>query len=48
MGDIPLGVTAFRWYNLPVERPAHPNLDRWFQRVCERPAFREHCMAALT
>jgi glutathione S-transferase len=48
MGDIPLGVTAFRWYNLPVERPAHPNLDRWFQRVCERPAFREHCMAPLT
>jgi glutathione S-transferase len=48
MGDIPLGVAAFRWYNLPVERPAHPNLDRWYQRLCERPAFREHCMAALT
>jgi glutathione S-transferase len=48
MGDIPLGVTAFRWYNLPVQRPAHPNLERWFQRVCERPAFREHCMAPLT
>jgi len=48
MGDIPLGVAAFRWYNLPVERPAHANLDRWYQRLCERPAFREHCMALLT
>lgn len=48
MGDIPLGVAAFRWYNLPVERPVHANLDRWYQRLCERPAFREHCMAPLT
>ena len=48
MGDIPLGVAAFRWYNLPLERPAHPHLDRWYASLCERPAFREHCMAPLT
>ena len=48
MGDIPLGVAAFRWYNLPVQRPAHANLDRWYQQLCERPAFRAHCMAPLT
>lgn len=48
MGDIPLGVAAFRWYNLPIERPSYANLDRWYQRLCERPAFRDHCMAALT
>jgi glutathione S-transferase len=48
MGDIPLGVAAFRWYNLPLERPAHPNLHAWYQRICERPGFREHCMAPLT
>jgi glutathione S-transferase len=48
MGDIPLGVAAFRWYNLPVERPALGNLDRWYRSLCERPAFRGHCMAPLT
>jgi glutathione S-transferase len=48
MGDIPLGVTAFRWFNLPLERPAMANLERWYGRLCERPAFREHCMAPLT
>lgn len=48
MGDIPIGVTAFRWFNLPIERPALDNLDAWYKRICERPAFRQHCMATLT
>ena len=48
MGDIPLGVAAYRWFNLPIERPAMANLQRWYQRLCERPAFRQHCMLPLT
>lgn len=48
MGDIPLGVGAFRWYNMDIDRPAFTHLDAWYARLCERPAFREHCMAALT
>ena len=48
MGDIPIGVAAFRWYNLDIERPALEHLDAWFARLCSRPAFQEHCMAALT
>lgn len=41
MGDIALGVAAQRWFNLPVERPAAPNLEAWYQRLKERPAFRK-------
>jgi glutathione S-transferase len=48
VADIPYGVAAFRWFNLPIERPALPQLDRWYARICERPAFREHCMLPLT
>jgi glutathione S-transferase len=48
MGDIPMGVAAFRWFNLPLERPEHRNLEAWYQRICERPAFKQHCMAPLT
>jgi glutathione S-transferase len=48
MGDIPLGVAAFRWFNLPVERAPLSNLEAWYQRICERPAFQQHCMAPLT
>ena len=48
MGDIPMGVSAFRWFNMPIERVELPHLKRWYDRITERPAFREYCMAPLT
>jgi glutathione S-transferase len=48
MGDIPMGVAVYRWFNLPIERPDYRNLDRWYKRLCERPAFQQHCMLPLT
>ena len=48
MGDIPVAVGAFRWYNLPITRPSLPNLDRWYALICERPAFQNWCMDPLT
>jgi glutathione S-transferase len=41
MGDIPLGCHVHLWMRLPIERPSHPNLDAWFARLLERPAFRK-------
>lgn len=48
MGDIPLGVAAFRWFNVPIERPSLKHLEAWFDRISERPAFKRHCAAPLT
>jgi glutathione S-transferase len=48
VGDIPLGVACFRWFNLPIERPALSNLAHWFRRVSQRPAFQKHCAMPLT
>lgn len=48
MGDIPLAVLCHRWFNLPLERTAMPNLERWFKTVSARPAFQKHCAAPLT
>jgi glutathione S-transferase len=48
MADIPMGVAAHRWFNLPIERPSMPHFERWYKRMCERPAFRQHCMLPLT
>lgn len=48
MGDIPLGVCAYRWYQLPIRRPDVPNVAAWYARLCARPAFREHVMIPLS
>jgi glutathione S-transferase len=42
MGDIPIGVFIFRFRQLVSERPALPNLERWYAMLETRPAFQEH------
>ena len=39
MADIPLGVMTYRWLTLIDDRPAMANLEGWYARICERPAF---------
>jgi glutathione S-transferase len=48
MGDIPMGIAAYRWFELPLERPSLPNFERWYRRICDRPGYRQHCMLELT
>jgi len=48
MGDIPLGVCAYRWYQLAIRRTEVPNVAAWFARLCDRPAFRAHVMVPLS
>lgn len=48
VGDIPMGVCTYRWYTLDVVRPDTPNLQAWYGRLQERPAFRAHVMCPLT
>jgi glutathione S-transferase len=48
MGDIPLGCGIWRWLGLPIERPALPNVQRWFDALAERPAYRQVVMHPLT
>ena len=39
-GDIPLGIMIYRYVQLIPERPATPNLDRWYAAISARPAFK--------
>ena len=48
IGDFPVGAAAFRYYSLVEERPAMPNLDRWYAALGERPAYRKHVMNPLS
>lgn len=47
MGDIPLGVAAWRWFDLQIERPDYRHLAAWYRRLTGRNAYREHCMLPL-
>ncbi len=47
MGDIPVGIAAWRWFNMPIEREEYVHLRRWFDNLCERPAYQEHIMKPL-
>jgi len=44
MGDIPLGAVAYRYFNVDIQRPPFPNIESWYQRLCDRPAYRKHVM----
>ena len=47
MGDIPIGPQAHRWLNLVEKRPPMPNLEAWYRRLAERPAFRKNVMIPI-
>ncbi|MGH3087721.1 MAG: glutathione S-transferase family protein [Rubrobacteraceae bacterium] len=42
IADIPLGVSIRRWRALGLERRDRPNVERWYEKLCERPAFRKN------
>jgi glutathione S-transferase len=40
LGDIPVGISAHRWFSLAVQRPIMPALEAWYERISGRPGFR--------
>lgn len=48
MGDIPLGSFIYAWFEMPIERVALPNVQAWYARLQQRPAYRKAVMTALT
>lgn len=47
IGDIPLGVHIYLWFGLPLARPPFPHIERWYQRLQERPAYRHRVMTNI-
>ena len=48
IGDIPLGSFIYAWFEMPIERPQLSNLQAWYARLQQRPAYRKAVMTALT
>jgi glutathione S-transferase len=41
IGDIPVGVMTYRYWQLVPERPELPNLKRWYAELQKRKAFKD-------
>ena len=48
IGDIPIGILSYRFYNLPIEHRPLPHLEDWYRRLCERPVFQKRVMIGLS
>jgi glutathione S-transferase len=44
-GDIPVGIICYRYRALVTDRPATPNLDRWYAALETRKPFHEHVLS---
>ena len=45
MGDIPVGIMVYRYWQLVPDRPKLANLERWYRAIEQRQAFKDHVAA---
>ncbi len=48
VADIANGVLTYRWKYLDIERPTLTNVNEWYYRLTQRPAYQEYVMLTLT
>jgi glutathione S-transferase len=48
MGDIPIGTFVHRWYALELARPALANVEAYYARLKQRPAYAKHVAQPLS
>lgn len=39
LADVPMGLSIHRWRSMPVEKTYFANVDRYYERLCERAGF---------
>ncbi|ODT82311.1 MAG: glutathione S-transferase [Pelagibacterium sp. SCN 64-44] len=44
--DIQFAHILYRYYDIGIERPARPHVERYYRAMTERPAYREHVMVS--
>ena len=42
LADIPIGLSIHRWRSVPASKPRLVNIDRYYDRLCEREGFRRY------
>ena len=48
LADIPVGTSLYRYFEIEIERPSVPNVERWYRRLQEHPAYQEHVMVPFS
>ncbi|MBV9551330.1 MAG: glutathione S-transferase family protein [Alphaproteobacteria bacterium] len=48
LAEVVMGTHIYRWYNYPIERPEMPHLRQWYERFCNRLAFKNHIVMPIT
>lgn len=48
VADFGVGIVAYRWFNMPIERPDLPRLSAWYQRLTQLPAYQKHIMIGVS
>jgi glutathione S-transferase len=48
IGDVPMGVYAYTFFSLDIERPELPGVSEWYARLKTRDAYAETVMIPLT
>lgn len=48
LADIPAGSALYRYFELEIERPSLPNVERWYRTLQERPAYHAHVMVPFS
>ena len=44
LADIPAGTHLYRYFTLKIDRPDTRNVQAWYERLRDRPAYRDHVM----
>ena len=44
LADIAAGTSLYRYFELDIDRPSLPEVERWYRTLQQRTAFREHVM----
>jgi glutathione S-transferase len=44
LADIPIATSLYRYFELDIARPDIPNVEAWYERLQQRPAYRAHVM----
>jgi len=48
LAEIVMGTHIYRWFNYAIERPHLNHLQAWYDRISERPGFKNHIVIAIT